>query len=258
MTLILTPLPDIPVIQPGDNLVQIIATALDAAGITLLDGDILVIAQKVVSKSEGRFRDLNQVVPSPEAIELASITTKDPRLVELILQESKRVIRACPGIIIVEHRLGFICASAGIDHSNVQINGSREVDLDEIVLLLPYNPDGSAQQIKDQLEDLYGVQVGVLIIDSHGRAWRLGTVGVAIGLAGMPGVVDCRGQPDLFGRTLRITEVGAADELAAAASLVMGQAAEGTPIVHARGFPYPLRASSLAELLRPEEMDLFR
>lgn len=258
MTLTLTPLPGIPIIQPGDDLVKVIVSALHSAGITLVDGDILILAQKIVSKSEGRFRDLNQVTPSPEAIELAQTTTKDPRLVELILQESRKVIRACPGVIIVEHRLGFICASAGIDHSNVQREGSGMENPDDVVLLLPDNPDGSAKQIKDQLENLFGVRVGVAIIDSHGRAWRLGTVGITIGLAGLPGVVDCRGQPDLFDRTLRITEVGAADELAGAASLVMGQAAEGTPVVHVRGFPYALRESSLAELLRPESLDLFR
>ena len=225
MSLILTSLPGIPFVRPGDDLVSIILPSLQQAGISLADGDILVLAQKIVSKAEGRLVDLAHVAPSEAAIKLAAATEKDPRLVELILRESNEVLRSRPGSIIVEHRLGFVCASAGIDHSNVQGEG-------EWVLLLPENPDASAQRIRSGLEVASGKHLGVMIIDSHGRAWRLGTVGVAIGLAGMPGLVDMRGQPDLFGYTLRITLIGAADELAAAASLVMGQAAEGTPVVH--------------------------
>jgi coenzyme F420-0:L-glutamate ligase / coenzyme F420-1:gamma-L-glutamate ligase len=157
--------------------------------------------------------------------------------------------------MIVEHRLGFICANAGIDHSNVAGEGNK---VEEWVLLLPENPDASARALRKKLEDASGVKLGVLIIDSHGRAWRLGVVGVAIGMAGVPGLEDLRGKKDLFGYTLRITEVGVADELAAAASLVMGQADEMTPVVHVRGFKYPLRESSLKELLRPKDQDLFR
>jgi coenzyme F420-0:L-glutamate ligase/coenzyme F420-1:gamma-L-glutamate ligase len=164
-------------------------------------------------------------------------------------------LRTRPGSIIVEHRLGFVCANAGIDHSNVAGEG---VPGEEWVLLLPLDPDASAQALRQHLQRAGRVKLGVMIIDSHGRAWRLGTVGMAIGLAGLPGLVDLRGQPDLFGYNLRITQVGAADELAAAASLVMGQAAEGTPVVHARGFPYPLREAGLQELMRPTETDLFR
>jgi coenzyme F420-0:L-glutamate ligase/coenzyme F420-1:gamma-L-glutamate ligase len=255
MPLTLTPLPGLPLVRPGDDLVSLILASLERAGLALSDGDILVLAQKIVSKAEGRLVNLAKIAPSPQASELALRVEKDPRIVELVLQESKQVLRTRPGTIVAEHRLGFVCANAGIDHSNVQGEGGRA---EEWVLLLPEDPDASASDLRRRLEAASGARLGVLIIDSHGRAWRFGTVGVAIGLAGLPGLVDLRGLPDLFGYQLRITQVGAADELAAAASLVMGQAAEGTPVVHARGFPYPLRESSLAELLRPEEQDLFR
>jgi coenzyme F420-0:L-glutamate ligase/coenzyme F420-1:gamma-L-glutamate ligase len=253
--LTLTPLPSIPLIQPGDNLGLIIQQAIIKAGINPLDGDIIVIAQKNVSKSEGRLVNLATVQPSQRALEMARITEKDPRIAELVLQESKEILRTRPRTVIVEHRLGFVCANAGIDHSNVKGEGD---EMEEWVLLLPENPDASAHRIRQELERSFQVKLGVMIIDSHGRAWRMGTTGVAIGLSGLPGLVDLRGQPDLFDYTLQITQVGAADELAAAASLVMGQAAEAIPVVHVRGFPYPLRESSLAELLRPREMDLFR
>lgn len=258
MMLNLRPLPNIPLIQPGDDLSEIVLSALDREQIDLLDGDILVLAQKIVSKAEGRMVNLAQVKPSAEAVELASRAEKDARLVELILQESACVLRTRPGSIIVEHRLGFVCASAGIDHSNVQPPGDSGAEAEQWVLLLPDDPDASARELKDRLEAARGVRLGVQIIDSHGRAWRLGTVGITIGLAGLPGLVDLRGAPDLFDFRLQITEVGAADELAAAASLVMGQADEGTPVVHVRGFPYQLRDSSLAELLRLKDQDLFR
>lgn len=255
MALVLTPLQGIPLIRPGDDLADVILTSLRQEGKELLSGDILVLAQKIVSKSEGRMVDLSQVIPSDNAIRLAAEAGKDPRLVELILGESRQVLRVRPGTIVVEHRLGFICASAGIDHSNVL---AEEVGRKEVVLLLPADPDASADRIRRVLETETSQRLGVLIIDSHGRAWRLGTAGVAIGLSGLPGLVDLRGQPDLFGSQLRITQVGAADELAAAASLVMGQAAEGTPVVHVRGFPYALREGRLGELLRPRDEDMFR
>ncbi len=250
-TMTLTSLTGLPRIQPGDDLTVLLLEALNQAGISLQDGDILVVAQKIVSKAEGRFVHLSTVHPSPRARALARITRKDPRLVELILQESRRVLRAVPGVLIVEHRLGFVCANAGIDHSNVKGD-------DEWVLLLPRNPDASAEGLRRNLEATTGVRVGVLIIDSHGRAWRLGTVGVAIGLSGLPGLLDLRGRTDMEGRPLRVTQVGVADELAAAASLMMGQADEGVPAVHIRGFPYGLSSGRLAELLRPEDQDLFR
>ncbi len=255
MNLTLTSLPGIPLIHPGDDLPNIILQALELAGIALQEGDILVLAQKIVSKAQGRFVDLTTVTPSEPALALAVETEKDPRLLELVLQESNAVLRTRPGSIIVEHRLGFVCASAGIDHSNVAGEGSPT---EEWVLLLPEDPDDTALDIRQHLETASGVRLGVVIIDSHGRAWRLGTVGVAIGLSGLPGLADLRGQVDLFGYTLRITQVSVADELAAAASLLMGQAAEGTPVVHVRGFPYPLREGSLREMLRPKDQDLFR
>ena len=253
MTLTHISLPRIPLIKPGDDLVRVILNSLERTGLTFQDGDILVIAQKIVSKSEGRLVDLKTVTPSTQAVELAERSEKEPRLVELILRESKSVLRLRPGTIIVEHRLGFVCANAGIDQSNV----NQENDGDW-VLLLPLNPDETAANIRRRLEKISDARLGVLIIDSHGRAWRLGTAGVAIGLSGLPGLVDLRGEKDLFGYQLRISEVGAADELASAASLVMGQAAESKPVILVRGFPYPLREGSLYELIRPKEQDLFR
>jgi len=253
--LTLTPLPGIPLVRPGDDLPDLIWQALARASIVLQDGDVLVLAQKIVSKAEGRLVNLSQVTPSAQAMELAERCLKDPRMVELILSESRQVLRTRPGAIIVEHRLGFVCASAGIDHSNVRGEDGQPQDW---VLLLPEDPDASAAAIRQRLEAASGVRLGVLIIDSHGRAWRNGTVGVAIGLSGLPGLLDMRGWPDLFDFHLQITQVGVADELAAAASLVMGQAAEGTPVVHVRGFPYPLRDASLGELLRPRDQDMFR
>ena len=255
MSLVLTALPNIPMIQSGDDLVKIIITGLAEANIQLQNEDILVLAQKVVSKSEGRWVNLLNIIPSTRAIELAQDVDKDPRLVELILRESNQILRTRTGTVIVEHRLGFVCANAGIDHSNVA--GEAKTDA-EWVLLLPENPDSSAESIRKSLEKISGTRLGVMIIDSHGRAWRQGVVGVAIGLSGMPGLVDMRGKRDLFGYKLRITTIGAADELAAASSLLMGQVDEATPIAHVRGFPYHLRQGSLKELLRPKELDLFR
>ncbi len=255
MSLILTPLSGLPLIHHGDSLADLILQALRQNKIALEDGDILVLAQKIVSKAEGRTVNLATVTPSQRAIDLARQTEKDPRVVELVLRESSEVLRTRPGTIIVEHRLGFVCANAGIDHSNVAGEGNGA---EEWVLLLPADPDRSAERLCKEMETGTGKEVGVLIIDSHGRAWRNGTVGVAIGIAGLPGLQDLRGRQDLFGFTLRITQVGVADELAAGASLVMGQAAEGTPVVHVRGFPYPLRDASLTELLRPKDQDLFR
>lgn len=255
MTLELTSLIGIPIIHPGDNLGEIIAASLYDNGITLESGDILVIAQKIVSKAENRFVALSQVIPSKAAIELADQSGKDARVTELILKESNCVLRVRPGMVIVEHRLGFICANAGIDHSNVK---NRINNTEEWVLCLPENPDKSAGFIRDHLERISSKRIGVLIIDSHGRAWRLGTVGTAIGISGLPGLVDLRGSPDMFGNKLLTTEIGAADELAGGASLVMGQAGERTPVVHVRGFPYNFREAALDELLRPVEMDLFR
>ncbi len=265
MSLTLTPLSNIPFIRHGDDLADILVTGLVESGIQLEDGNILVLASKIVSKAEGRMANLADVEPGERALELARQTEKDARLVELMLQESNEVLRTRVGTIIVEHRLGFVCANAGIDHSNVSPPlplgeglGVREDAAEEWILLLPRDPDHSSRVIREKIEAKTGKRVGVMVIDSHGRAWRNGTVGVCIGLSGIPALVDERGWKDLFGYTLRITIVGVADELAAAASLVMGQAAEGTPAVHVRGFPYPLGEGSLKELLRPKEQDLFR
>ncbi len=259
-SLTLTSIKDFPLVQPGDDLAEIIWQALGRSQLVLQDGDNLVLAQKIVSKAEGRLVHLTQVNPTSQALELAALSEKDPRLVELVLRESREVLRVRPGTIIVEHRLGFVCANAGIDHSNVhpQPGETGQLNPEEWVLLLPEDPDASANAIRQRLLAASGARLGVMIIDSHGRAWRMGTVGVAIGLAGLPGLVDLRGAPDLFGYHLRITQVGAADELAAAASLIMGQAAEGTPVVHVRGFPYELRESRLSELLRAKDQDMFR
>lgn len=252
--LTLTTLSNIPLIRRDDNLADIFVSSLLDSNISIQDNDILVLAQKIVSKAEGRAVKLTTVTASQRAFELARETDKDARVVELILQESNEVLRTRVGVIIVEHRLGFVCANAGIDHSNV---GAPEISTDW-VLLLPENPDQSAENIRRQIEEKTGKKIGVLIIDSHGRAWRNGTVGITIGISGLPGLEDLRGKSDLFGYQLQVTQVGVADELAAAASLVMGQAAEGTPVVHVRGFPYPLRDGSLKELIRPKEQDLFR
>ncbi len=250
MQMTLTALPGLPLVQPGDDLAALILAGLQRAQIDLQSGDVLVVAQKVVSKAEGRHVDLSTVEPSPRARQLADQTGKDPRLVELILSESRSVLRTRPGLVIVEHRLGFVCANAGIDHSNVEG--------EQTVLLLPADPDRSASELRQRIQSTSGAEIGVLVIDSHGRAWRMGTSGVAIGVSGLPALLDLRGEPDLFGDPLLVTEVGLADELAAAASALMGQAGEGRPVVHLRGLPYPLREASVGELLRPEEQDLFR
>ena len=249
-TLCLTALPGIPTVAAGDDLARLVLDAAGRAAIALAAGDILILAQKIVSKAEGRRVRLADVSPSARARDLAGTVDKDPRLVELILQESQEVLRAKPGVLVVVHRLGFVLANAGIDASNVEDDAS--------VLLLPVDPDASAERLRASLSATACVALGVVINDSFGRAWRLGTVGTAIGLAGLPGLVDLRGRPDRNGRALRVSELGAADELAAAASLLMGQGDEGRPVIHARGFPYAARAGRARELLRPPQLDLFR
>jgi coenzyme F420-0:L-glutamate ligase / coenzyme F420-1:gamma-L-glutamate ligase len=255
MTLTLTPLQNIPLIRQGDHLADILLNSLRETNLDLQDNDILVLAQKIISKAEGRMVNLAGVTVSQRAVDLGAQTEKDPRLVELMLRESNEVVRLRKGVIVVEHKLGFICANAGIDHSNVMGDGDTKEDF---VLLLPQDPDASARKLREAIKQKTNKTIGVMIIDSHGRAWRNGTVGVCIGLSGIPAVVDERGWKDLFGYTLKATVVGVADELAAAASLVMGQAAEGTPATHVRGFPYPLGEGSLQDLIRPKELDMFR
>ena len=251
MTLSISAILDIPMIKEGDSLPHIIIQSIDNMQIQLQNDDVIVLAQKIVSKAEGRMVDLREVKPSAEAIALGGETEKDPRLVEMILQESNSIVRKRPGLIIAEHNQGFICANAGIDHSNVA--GSSD-----FILLLPEDSDESAGRIRQELEDATDLRLAVLIIDSHGRAWRNGTVGISIGLSGLPGIVDKRGSKDMFGYELKVTEIRVADELAAAASLMMGQVAEGTPVVHVRGFPYKLRDANLEELLREKDRDMFR
>jgi len=241
-------------VRSGDDLARLVLDGLAASGERLDDGDVLVLAQKIVSKAEGRSVRLADVTASPRARELAAQCDKDPRLVELILSESAEVLRVRPGVIVVAHRLGFVLANAGIDRSNVE----RDSDDDERVLLLPRDPDGSARRLRDALKIATGAEVGVIVNDSIGRAWRTGTVGTALGVAGLPALADLRGRPDLFERALQTTEVGLADEIAAAASLLMGQADEGRPIVLLRGLAVERRTGSGQELIRRRELDMFR
>ena len=246
-------LPGIPLIREGDDLTSHILRGLAECGECLRTGDILVIAQKVISKAEGRLRRLDTVTPSPAAVALAAESGKDPRLLELILRESESVLRHRDAVIVVEHRLGFVMANAGIDQSNVPHDSD-----DDTALLLPSDPDASCAKLRARLLERTGVDVGIIINDSHGRAWRNGTVGVALGVAGLPALLDLRGADDLYGRKLRSTEIGLADEIASAASLLMGQANEGRPIILVRGVPYNRRDGNGRELVRPRDRDLFR
>jgi coenzyme F420-0:L-glutamate ligase/coenzyme F420-1:gamma-L-glutamate ligase len=253
--LVLTALPGLPLIRPGDDLGALILAGLAAAAIKLRSGDVIAVAQKIVSKAEGRQVRLAEVTPSARALELAEVTQKDPRFIEVVLSESKEVLRARFNTLIVEHRLGFVCANAGVDRSNVGPHGAGQ---EEYLLCLPADPDATCRRLRETFRAATGAEVGVLINDSHGRAWRNGTVGVAIGVAGLPALLDMRGHSDLFDYTLQVTQVGLADELAAAASVLMGQADERRPVIHIRGVPYPLREGNLQELIRPRELDLFR
>jgi coenzyme F420-0:L-glutamate ligase/coenzyme F420-1:gamma-L-glutamate ligase len=243
----------LPMVKRGDDLAVAILASLAVSHEKLCDGDVLILAQKIVSKAEGRTVRLDSVEPSAAAQELAREVNKDARLVELILRESTEVVRWRRDVLIVAHRLGFVTANAGIDISNVEQNGS-----DETALLLPEDPDTSCAQLRASLKTLTGADVAVVINDSHGRAFRNGTIGVAIGAAGLPALTNWRGEHDLFGRPLQHTEVALADEVAAAASLLMGQAGEGKPVVLARGVPMQRRNGSASELVRAKRLDLFR
>ncbi len=240
-------------IERGDDLAGLIAGTFQESGHALRTGDVVVVAQKIVSKAEGRLIDLAAISPSPRAVALGAEIGKDPRLVEVILSESVRVVRKRPGLLIVAHRLGFVMANAGVDQSNIAAPDGKER-----VLLLPEDPDGSAASLRARLLALTGATVGVVINDSFGRAWRRGTVGIALGVAGLPALIDLRGRADLFGRRLEVSIVGFADEIAAAASLLMGQADEGRPVVLVRGLEWSAPVSSAATLVRPPEEDLFR
>jgi coenzyme F420-0:L-glutamate ligase/coenzyme F420-1:gamma-L-glutamate ligase len=243
----------VPLVRPGDDLAALLAAVLERGAQQPHDGDVLVVAQKIVSKAEGRYVDLATVVPSARARDIARDTDKDARLVEVILQESRRVVRHRPGVIIVEHRLGYVMANAGIDRSNIDPAVGAEP-----VLLLPRDPDASAAALQARLGARFACAMGVIVSDSFGRAWRRGTVGIALGAAGLPSLVDLRGRADLYGRPLQVSETGFADEIAAAASLLMGQADEGVPAVLVRGLAWRAPALGAAALVRAESEDLFR
>lgn len=243
----------VPMVQPGDDLAALAISALVDAAIAPAPGDVLVVAQKIVSKAENRFVDVASVTPSDAARKLAEETKKDAHFCEVVLSESKRVVRRRENLIIAEHQHGWVMANAGIDHSNVAPGDGHER-----VLLLPVDPDASARALREELVASYGVPIAVIISDSFGRPFRRGTVGIALGSAGLPALIDWRGHPDLFGRPLEVTETGFADEIAAAASLVMGQADEAVPIVLVRGLSWTAPDADAAALVRPPEHDLFR
>lgn len=250
----LIPLDTLPLVTRGMDLAAEILRAVSREGVSFQDGDIVVIAQKVVSKSEGRFVQLGEIEPSARARDIAGRTCKDARLVEVVLGEACEVLRTSPNVLIVEHKLGHVVANAGIDRSNVDAALANE----ETVLLLPSDPDRSAATLRAQLEDATQVRVGVVISDSFGRPWRLGTVGTAIGVAGVAAVIDRRGDLDLYGRELRHTEVGFADSIAAAAVLMMGEGNEGCPIVIVRDIKWTETGQTSRDALRPRSEDLFR
>jgi coenzyme F420-0:L-glutamate ligase/coenzyme F420-1:gamma-L-glutamate ligase len=251
--------PGIPMVKAGDDLAALIKERLTGE-LALRPGDVLVLAQKIVSKAEGRYVVLDTVTPSPRAVALAAETDKDPRLVELILSEATEVVRHRRGVLVVAHRIGVVLANAGIDASNVEPlpPAAPGQPPRPRVLLLPKDPDASCRALAASLRQRTGARIGVVINDSLGRAWRNGTVGAALGAAGLPALLNLNGRPDLFGRTLQATQIGLADEIAAAASLVMGQADEGRPIVLLRGLPYALGDGAASELVRPKDQDLFR
>ena len=248
-----------PMVEPGDDLAQLITDSVKENKRDLIDGDVIVIAQKVVSKAENRYLDLRTIEPSERAIELSRRVQKDPRKVQAILNESNEVVRAAPGVLIVEQKNGFVQANAGIDQSNIEFLG---IDPEDLCLLLPENSDQSAAKIRRTLERASGKEIGVIINDSLGRPWRVGTLGLAIGVSGFTALEDYVGGHDIYGRELQVTQVGAADELAAGASLVMGQTTEKTPVVLVRGYhpkePMETELKGVRPLIRDREFDLFR
>ena len=256
--LTITALTGIPEVEPGDDLAAILLGALAENGVSLQQGDVLVVAQKIISKSENRYRDLDEITPSLQALELAKVTEKDPRLVELILSESAGVVRATPGVLIVRHRNGFVMANAGIDASNLP--GMQE---GRIMLLLPEDADKSAKNLQMSLSNASGVPVGVVISDSFGRPWRNGVTNVAIGSAGIPSIVDKRDFADLAGRKMQVTQVAVGDLVASAAGLLMGETDEAIPAALLRGLPEQYRVVTDTDggsqaLVRPLEQDLFQ
>ena len=249
----LTAIDSIPEVRAGDSVGRLIVEAARRTDVQILPGDVLVIAQKIVSKAEGRLVELASVTPSSRALEVAEKCRKDPRLVELVLGESTDTVRCVPDVLIVRHKLGFVVANAGVDQSNVEGAEGR-------ALLLPENPDASAEKIRREVSSLVGYAPAVVINDSFGRPWRMGVSGTAIGCAGLSALLDMRGKTDRFGRVLQVTQIAVADEIAAAASLLMGQASEGRPVVILRGLDPALMAQSLpaTTLVRPSNQDLFR
>lgn len=252
-TVSLTALTGFPMVEPGDDLAALLIAGLERDGIVPRDQDVLVLAQKIVSKAEGRYVRLCDVVPSTDALRLAAEIGKDARITELILRESNDVVKHRSGVLVVEHRLGFVMANAGIDQSNIDHSGG-----DERVLLLPLDPDATCARLKDRLGTTFDADLAVIINDSFGRPWRNGVTGVALGAAGLPALLDVVGAPDLFGRRMRTTQIAVADELAAAASLVMGQTDAGIPVIHVRGLRWSAAARPAADLLRPRQQDMFR
>ncbi len=250
--LTVTAVEGVPLINQGDDLAALLISAIEKQGLQPANDDIFVIAQKVVSKAEGRLLELGSIDPSPEAKKLAAETDKDPKYVEAVLRQSSEVVRAKPGVIVVAHQLGHVLANAGIDRSNVE--GSEENDM---VLLLPEDPDASAADLKARFDARWKIDIGIIIADSVGRPWRLGTVGIAIGSAGVAALYDSRGEPDMFGRTLEVTVTGHADAIAAAATLIIGEGAEAIPAALMsgvmRGEPNPARSIN-----RPKSEDMFR
>ncbi len=242
-------------VRAGDDLAVLIAGAVEGAGMVLRDGDVVCVAQKIVSKAEGRQVALDSVTPGQAAIALARETDKDPRLVQLILDESTEVVRKKPGVLIVRHRLGLVGANAGIDQSNIEHGDGPE---GEHALLLPLDPDASARRLRTALERSSGARLGVIVTDSNNRPWRLGTIGAAIGCAGIRALDDRRGGLDIYGRELKVTMIGRADSLATAAILVMGETTERTPVALVRGLPPEQVDEPAASLVRPLEEDLFR
>jgi coenzyme F420-0:L-glutamate ligase/coenzyme F420-1:gamma-L-glutamate ligase len=244
--------PDLPLVEPGDDLAGLIAKALKSAGIGLHNGDVVVVAQKIVSKADGLYVALDTIVPSDRAKDLAAMTGKDPRHVEVVLSETDEIVKAGPHAIVSAHKRGFVMANAGIDESNIDHKDGHRV------LLLPRDPDTAAAALKARLDREFGVACGVVINDSFGRPWRNGVVGVALGAAGIPSLVDRIGAQDLFGRQLKATEIAIGDALASAASLLMGEADEGLPVVLVRGYRNPAPERPASALIRARDRDMFR
>ena len=243
----------LPEIRPGDDLAHLIGDAIVQNDLRPEANDILIVAQKIISKAENRLVNLNTVTPGAHARELAALTGKDARLVELILSQSSGVVRSARNVLIVRHRLGYVMANAGIDRSNVP-----GAEGGELVLLLPVDPEGSARVLRARLEERFGVEIAVVISDSFGRPWRVGTLNVALAAAGLPALYDRRGEMDRQGRVLEVTQVAVADAVAAAAGLVMGEGAEGTPVVLVRGFACKAPLCDAKSLIRPVSEDLFQ